>query len=206
MSDKPPQPSPGPSATTWIIDGADERTGEDVRVRVSAESRSAALREAQKRRILVASISPAVDDTLSYAAQADLHQRRRRAPPSYGGLTIASTVIGIIAGLYYGGGAVLLVLSLIRMARLPIERSPEDTVMALGSLMFGIVSFGAGAVFHGIAAACVALRDMARNSWRDADASEHSADASTRMLEQLAWANQASASSATPKGRSVASR
>ena len=94
--------------------------------------------------------------------------------PSYRGLAVAGAVLWWYAMLcYVAGGLVLLVVlpTIGTYAYNIFSRVPQASVLNLIGIVITslLPTFGllfAGAVSHGLSAACGALRDIARNSWR----------------------------------------
>lgn len=180
------RPGDGAVIMQWRVKGALRSTGEDVSRVYDAGSEESAKLQAHDDGILVESASP-ISSRPSAPARAavdpppvappiakpvpaePLHQSGGAAhltSPSYLGLAIAGRVVSVFAVLYYLAGALALVAVIITAATGPAPgarwSAEEGFMMVLIPLSIAMV----GGLLHGISAACFALRDIARNSWR----------------------------------------
>ncbi|MGD8453157.1 MAG: hypothetical protein PVJ57_15165 [Phycisphaerae bacterium] len=80
-------------------------------------------------------------------------------PPAYGELALVTTVLRVLALVYYGLAALALLLFVVALIRYGREVS-----VSLGLLVVTVIA-SLGALMHGLAEACVVLRDIARNSF-----------------------------------------
>jgi hypothetical protein len=176
----------------WRVEGADSVTGADKAIDIEAFSQSEAEKVARDQFGILVSGSTQIDDFIpdsalqSIAAANDTVRHVPRDPqkparkylviPDYVGLKIAARVLLTFAFLYYALTLIIWTLAVFT-ALSPPRNSVEQGLPtiappippwedAIKFVVFGAVCSMAGALFHGIAAACVALRDLARNSFR----------------------------------------
>jgi len=121
----------------------------------------------------------AVAAATSYAAAAPTmayqsppaYQPAGRKPPAYSGLSIASTVLMVVAALAYLAGLLVFCFMIFALIKGPSTPSSPfaasaDQAAEMALLGTSLAMFAAGAMYHGMSAACVALRDIAQNSFR----------------------------------------
>ncbi len=168
----------------WNVEGADARTGNERVIQVDAIDRIEAEYKARKQGLLVSAVHESavktdaekLDDLVGEPRNAEpkidftpppvvpYQSRPSHTPiPDYGGLKIARAVLGAFAALYYllGGLAIL--------AAIFMTVTKESSMGALGAFtvtIYGVICFMGGGILHGLSAACSALRDIARNSFR----------------------------------------
>jgi hypothetical protein len=163
------------------VSGANRQTGRDAAWVYEAASEAAAVAMANADGVVVAEVTTMPDaaaatrtapalpagPTLPYRTPST----QPAAVPSYVGLQIAGGVLGVYAIFCYLLGGLALLGGLFA-ASMGFAGAPAN--QALPRLFFGVIAglapalalLFAGAVSHGLSAACVALRDIARNSWR----------------------------------------
>ncbi len=169
----------------YNVEGADTVSGADRVITVEAEDERAAETLARREGLLVSAVFEA--QILSPAEKLDLMvgeaiasptslQPTPAAPidyrsprvatvvPDYMGLRIASIVLAVFAGLAYLVGGLVVLFSLISM--IGAIRAPSLFASGLLGLLMSCWPLFVGAVAHALSAACVALRDIARNSFR----------------------------------------
>jgi hypothetical protein len=134
----------------WVVTGADPVTGRETSFEVDAADEAEARGAARRRKMYVCAVAPV-------APIADYASLRPSGAPGYSGLTIASVALGVCSWLYYAAA--------LFGAGFAVMKSSEKTGEALYIFLASLGSGGVGALFHGASAACVALRDMARNSF-----------------------------------------
>jgi hypothetical protein len=169
----------------WIVEGADKASGEDRVISVDALSKVQAERVAAQQGLLISDIRPPAvptpaeklamvppgsgdsqilsTTTLAGAVNYQSPLTPALAAPEYAGLKIGSTILIIGAVLYYILAALILVGSIVSalqtsIAPIQIMQTGTGIVAALTAFMFG-------GLLHAASAACVALRDIARNSY-----------------------------------------
>lgn len=159
----------------WAIQCADANTGKEFSLIVDADSQSDAEAQARKRGLLVSEViaagEPAADkpvpdngteirkvDPVDYAIA-------RSGVPDYRGLRWGATAFRIIAWLCYVLGILALLMVIVESYAnrsggfASLINYLVQTTTALWPLVLGIL-------FHVLAEACTALRDIARNSFR----------------------------------------
>ncbi len=165
----------------WNIEGADQQTGQDRVIAIDAADQADAERKARARGILVSTIYPttlktaierteeeivspsqtavppaAPASTLNYRASS----LPRQTVPNYRGLQIGSFVLGVFALLYYICGGIGLVFGI-----LSVQDSSRVRFDAAQAFLWALLLAMGGGVLHAMSAACIALRDIARNSF-----------------------------------------
>jgi hypothetical protein len=168
----------------YVIEGADASSGQDRTIIVSAIDEKDAHQQARSMNLMVSRValhnapvpslgsahsSPAVD----YASPVPKSAVAMQAVtiPRYLGLQIASVILIASAAVCYGIAAIAVVVAISAATtptRPPAFGGPPPGFMGLFSAFGFIGAFGflsAGAIQHGLSAACKALRDIARNSW-----------------------------------------
>jgi hypothetical protein len=155
----------------YSVEGADKTTGDDREIIISAESIADARNKASAMGILVSNVQaresesdgpiakPSKNDLLNELEETELltpkAPRRETPPPSlpeYTGLKFASNVLGFLGVFSYVVG----VFAWLTYA--------DDGAGGAGFFIFLSLLIG-GTMQLGMAAACVALRDIARNSF-----------------------------------------
>jgi hypothetical protein len=133
------------------IEGADTETGDARVVQVLAISEADAEEQAAKMGLVVSGIFPAIANSHSSNKLPSPSRRMPPEIPEYKGLIVAGKVCFIVAILNYALAIFALVTGLFG--------APQ--------IIFWCAALAvSGAISHGISAACVALRDIARNSFR----------------------------------------
>jgi hypothetical protein len=167
----------------YLIEGADKSTGEDRSVIVNAINTQDAQNQAASMNLLVSRLVPhaggflnkqAVVEYASPAATPTAPPQRglQIGPPRYLGLQIASFIIGVCAFVCYVVAAIIglvAIFSIGSATQQPNAFGPPQalaTTSGVAGLLLAFWIFAAGAVQHGLSAACIALRDIARNSFR----------------------------------------
>jgi len=160
----------------FTVEGANAQTGDDHTVIVSATSAAHAEAQAKSMGLLVSRVIPRTDEesishALNYApprsggtgpsreAVMNYLKTNPSNAPNYTGLQVAGFIIGAMAILSYGA-AVVVFIALVNSASSAYGPSGVIGILIPISIAAG------GAVQHGLAAACFALRDIARNSFR----------------------------------------
>jgi hypothetical protein len=176
--------SRGSNMRRWNVDGADSRTGQEVEMNIEAITAEEAERIAGGRGILVSGVQEAAspDDTLAAVAAA-ANMRRTQIPPpvayasalarqtapNYMGLSIGGSILGVFAGIYYCIGLFMLVpaiASIVNSATTPSSYVSGFSAMGgIGGVLISLMFLMIGGLLHALSAACVALRDIARNSF-----------------------------------------
>ncbi|HEY1629619.1 MAG TPA: hypothetical protein VGF52_07150 [Tepidisphaeraceae bacterium] len=171
----------------WIVEGADKSSGEDRVISVDALDKAQAEQVAARQGILVSEVRPPTFSTPAEklaAMSADAGDSQilstttlagavnYRSPavaavviaaPEYAGLKIGSTILMIVAMLYYILTAFILfalIITAVRASSMPIFYLP-----VVPGIFAAMVTFAMGGVLHAASAACLAIRDMARNSF-----------------------------------------
>jgi hypothetical protein len=87
--------------------------------------------------------------------------------PDYTGLRIGATVLFVSALLYYAAGILLFVGAIVGFLIQVIRAGSGSTAMigVVPVILLGIGALMCGGLFQALSAACVALRDIARNSF-----------------------------------------
>lgn len=134
----------------WEVSGVDRRTGGDRKAVIEAENEASAREHASHRGLVVESVRQT-------HAKAIIGDGDSAAPPQYLGLTVSSWIFAAVAVLLIIPGLVLLVLSTF------MTKPLAPLIVSASVLASGLIS---AAIFFGAAAACAALRDIARNSWK----------------------------------------
>jgi hypothetical protein len=159
----------------YLIEGADKTTGDDRRIIISAESASEAQNKAGAMGILVSTVQaresepdqpiavPSREDLIDEIEEREVTggltpkaaQRATRNPsrPEYTGLKYASNMLGFLGAFSY----VIAVFAFLVYA--DDGAGGEGFFIFLSLLIVGTMQLG-------MSAACVALRDIARNSFR----------------------------------------
>jgi hypothetical protein len=164
----------------WRVEGADSATGLDTYHDVYADSAKEAERIAHDvHGMLVSSTKPIEDPpvampgpsarTVAYASRT----AQRSSAPDYLGLRLASSVLAIFAALYYIAAVIILVLGAIAGIGSGATSAKYGTASALipgsvavmTSIAYAICIAMIGAFLHGASSICMAIRDIARNSF-----------------------------------------
>ena len=154
----------------WVVQCADVQTGQELSLVVDGNSKSDAEAAARRRGLLVSEImlagepttpSDEAPKTVSYAVD-------RHLVPEYVGLRRAALAFRIVAYLWYAFGALQIILRIWQEFSLKSTFSTNlsnvwETVTE--NVVF-LVFIAIGVVFHACAPVCLALRDIARNSFR----------------------------------------
>lgn len=162
------------------ITGADRRTGREVKRDYEANTEEAAIALANMDGLMVADteLVPYDDGDGEVASGRVARQPvAYRSPtthsgsvPTYGGLGIASSVLLVYAILCYVLGGIAFLMGLFTVVMGAAGGTRESGFVVFIGFMSGLgpalVLLFAAAISHGLSAACVALRDIARNSWR----------------------------------------
>lgn len=171
------------------VEGADLQTGQERVIQVDAPDAATAEQVARDRGMLVASVFESTArpqlgelDALAEAARGSRGAAAASPPPAlayaapvqlpalpdYFGLRVGRTVLMIFAGVYYAVGLLILGLAIYGSGYLASQRTRTalDTAALLLMLLYSFASISVGGLFHALSAACHALRDIARNSWR----------------------------------------
>lgn len=167
----------------FVVDGADANTGEDRTVIVAADDAKDAQEQARAMNLMVSRVAlhnapaPSLGSSEAVAA-VDYASPPEAKPivapqfvpvPQYVGLQIAANILLLLAVLSYGAAAIAIVTAILGMMipSRPMQYGgpPPGFFSAIGFAgAFGLLSVGA--VQHGLSAACNALRDIARNSFK----------------------------------------
>ncbi|MCC6359543.1 MAG: hypothetical protein IT450_12435 [Phycisphaerales bacterium] len=138
----------------WIIDGADKTTGEGRSITVTADSRDNAVAIAHRQGLMVAAVQP------EGVPETDIQERPQLTPlqkteriPDYAKLSIAGQCANAV-------GVVLLIACAASAVVAVAQASIGIGVYAVGALL-------AAGFYFGVSGALEALRDIARNSWRE---------------------------------------
>ena len=87
------------------------------------------------------------------------------AAPEYWGLRFGSTAFLVFAGLFYLAGLLALLAAFASLLSSLAYTSGWGVVAAFGQLLVSLWPLALGTVFHAASSACLALRDIARNSF-----------------------------------------
>lgn len=169
----------------WTVVGADKNTGQERSITVEASTEADAEKLANRAGLIVSDVSPV--DALVELAQANQAKPPPRTPtpivadyrtpepepprsvPSYIGLKIGSIILGVFAAIYYAIGALIWITTFAEMSNNPTpNRAPPPGAMygVAGTLVVGLIFGMVGGLLHAFSAGCVALRDIARNSFK----------------------------------------
>lgn len=166
----------------YVIEGADLRTGMDRSLTVDADDPREAEEMARELDLMVAMVRPSEDEVILDELVAAIADRKPEAlsyaaprvplittdhrPPAYHGLCWASKVMLIFAILNYALGAILLLIGLVELGIAIIRSFDISAVFIFATLLPGLALLMAGALLHGASTACLALRDIAQNTFR----------------------------------------
>lgn len=154
----------------WVVQCADAQTGQELSLVVDGDSKSDAEAAARRRGLLVsevmlagepASPSDEAPKTVSYAVD-------RLLVPEYTGLRRAALAFRIVAYLWYAFGALQIILRIWQEFSIKATFSTNLSNLweTVSENFFFLVFIAIGVVFHACAPVCLALRDIARNSFR----------------------------------------
>lgn len=156
----------------WIIEGADKKTGADVRFKLSAVDKEAAIEEAGKRGVLVSEV---YDDQLGDIAAAASDYPTQRLP-EYREIVKGSRIIESLAGLNVFAGCIAALVGIVSIVwGIILTGKPPETasgspgeaiVFGLSAIVTGIVWAIIGTLLNMVSALALAIRDIARNSFR----------------------------------------
>jgi hypothetical protein len=165
----------------YLVEGADRTSGTDRTVIFDAANERDAQRQAEEMNLLVSRMSPHASGipndrpAIDYATPGvgrGAATISPGGPPRYLGLKIASFVLGVSCVLSYGFALILAVAaihSFVSASASQVPFAPPPALVAAdGSmqLFVAFVTFAGAALQHGLSAGCIALRDIARNSFR----------------------------------------
>jgi hypothetical protein len=149
------------------VAGADINSGEDRLITISAMDRRDAEKRAREKGLFVSSVSPS--DLTSALRVADDEPAGKTRPilPRYFGLRFARIVLLFQTFICYIAGTLLLVATIAHLASESHGHwpAPEDVVAVWRHLVAGVGFLAAGALLHGVAEACRAIRDIASRSF-----------------------------------------
>jgi hypothetical protein len=172
----------------WNVEGADGRTGEEHVYPIDPDTAEDAEQKARDHGVLVSAVHRALvqstNDQLDELAAASMSRTARVGPapvpapsvesppiayrspdtpgaqvPAYLGLRIGSSVLMIFAVLYYISAAVALTIGI-------YVAGQQGVFVAATFLLWALVAAMIGGLLQALSAACIALRDIARNSFR----------------------------------------
>ena len=90
------------------------------------------------------------------------------SPPDYWGLRFGALALFVFACLSYVTGALFVLGGLFTLVMSPGGGGPASGVVAAGlQFLLALSPLAAGVILHAASAACLALRDIARNSFAD---------------------------------------
>ena len=87
------------------------------------------------------------------------------AAPEYWGLRFGSTAFLVFTGLFYLAGLLSFLAGLVNLLASLGDTPGSGVVGALSAFLMSVSPLVLGAVFHALSSACLALRDIARNSF-----------------------------------------
>jgi hypothetical protein len=154
----------------WAIQCADANTGQEFSLIVDADSQADAEAQARKKGLLVSEIiaagepatpSDEAPKTVSYAVD-------RFLVPEYTGLRRAAFAFRIVAYLWYAFGAIQIILRIWQelSIRSTFSTNLSNLWETVSENVYFLTFIAIGVVFHACAPVCLALRDIARNSFR----------------------------------------
>ena len=177
----------------WHVIAADARTGEDVSGLIEAAPAGEAEAKARQAGYLVSQVVPAASGGVTRPATgptdplAELAAAATRpaslpyeppkaarppgsagqpAPPDYWGLRFGSVAFLVFAGLFYLGGLLGLLVALFTLVNsLGYPSTGLGVLASVAQFFLSLWPLAIGALFHAASSACVALRDIARNSF-----------------------------------------
>jgi hypothetical protein len=177
----------------WTVEGADKSTGKDRVLSIEANTSSEAEAKATRMGLLVSGVyeptvlTPAeqlekmVGNSLSASDMAQppipptapppaaisyASPGIARSAPDYTGLRIGSGVLMVFAVIYYVGAIFFLLIALASTVGI-FSQTPGLAVWSgFSAFISAMVAGMIGGILHAISAACVALRDIACNSFR----------------------------------------
>jgi hypothetical protein len=141
----------------WKIQGAMKETGQDVQSLIDAPTKVDAIKEAGKRGLLINSIeaaSPAPPSPEAVAAYA------ATLPPGYGGLRVAASVLFVFSLISYLSAAILVLSAIVNAGQI------GSSADGFNLMIYALAAAVSGAIQHGLSAACLAVRDIAINSFK----------------------------------------
>jgi type II secretory pathway component PulF len=143
----------------YRVDGADSVTGFDRTLMVEAMNESEARASATAQGLFVSGVFQQYNNKPQYSSTTPTVK-----VPDYVGLSISAFVLRILAILIALGGLLGGALMAITMIH---QMGAESTPLALllAGLYF-IAPVAIAAIFYGASAACIALQDIARNSFK----------------------------------------
>jgi hypothetical protein len=155
----------------FIIKGADHLTGADRAIEIQADSEADAEIESRRMGILVSSVTPCTAfEPMAAARKRMMAAGPRENPtrllvPEYGALKFVASILFVQALLLYTSASLALTVGLfatVTPGSHPDSHLPDPQVL----LVFGLSALLSGGVIHGFSQACLALRDIARNSFK----------------------------------------
>jgi len=153
----------------YNIEGADEKTGKDRLVNVLAHDEREAAAQAKTMGLLVSAVYPAIAANQEEARTRQFPKavmEANIAPPDYAGLLAARLVYIAYAIFGLGVGFFFLVKAIVAFVMEARQGGPVDYTMTKDDLVWFAASMCGGAILLGSASACMALRDIARNSFK----------------------------------------
>jgi hypothetical protein len=154
----------------YLIEGADKSTGEDRTIIIEANSEADARAKAATMGILVSQVKPwprSLSEPVPVSYETPSQPATSpKAPPAYLGLKIASFVLGVSCLFFYVGPAILVVQAIMAMNSSPQPAFVRNPAFGAGvDLAAAFSAFAAGAIQHGLSTGCIALRDIAKNTF-----------------------------------------
>jgi hypothetical protein len=164
----------------WTIEGAEVHSGRERIISVDAASQAEAEAIAKRRGMLIAAVHQSVADETGLGLNAPaepppvptnkvvpltLRPEVTSGIPQYGGLELSALVLRAIGILQYIA-AVLMIVAALVSATESSRAAAERGIDVFGLGISGVATFVSGALCHGAGSACLALRDMAQNSFR----------------------------------------
>jgi hypothetical protein len=169
----------------WQVTAADAQTGEDRTFLIEAATATDAEASARQAGYLVSQVSAArsaaaaaLDPLAELAAAATAPTALAYVPPAkarpadlvvaapeYWGLRFGSIAFLVFAGIFYLAGLLGILAGLGMFVNSLGYVSGWGVFAALGQFLLSIWPLAIGALFHALSSACLALRDLARNSF-----------------------------------------
>lgn len=156
----------------WTVEGADEATGTERSITVDAVNETEAAAVARARGLFVSRVSRAESAELhavAYAARSSATARStyREPVPAYTSIRGGSFVLNVVGLLYLLAGLLASVVAVYTFIA-PSHGADSEVDHTEGAILLasGLGAIGAGLVLLMLGSIALAIRDIARNSFR----------------------------------------
>jgi hypothetical protein len=144
------------------VEGADEKTGDERTVRITAYDQDEAERIGRRMGLLVSKVEPTEEPVATSAEPPPT----KTVVPGYRGLQVISLLFRVNALLAYTIGGVMAVAAAVFLLRSMKHHAADEGLIAIQAFGFAVAAIFEGMISHGICEFFNAFRDLVRNSFQ----------------------------------------